>query len=115
MKKYALSAPARADLDGIREYLAPAPPPIQARILSAFRDTFRELAEFPGIGRLEPELTVKSATPVRSLRVFAYRIFYYPERNPVIILAILHGARDIRSLLMERAESSKRPPSDPLS
>lgn len=112
MTEYALSAPARADLEGIREYLAPAPRAIQEKLLAGFRDAFRQLADFPGIGRVEPALTLRSVNSVRSIRLASYRIFYHPETNPVIIVAILHGAQDISSILRNRAEASQRPSSE---
>jgi len=106
MKGYSLSVPARLDLMGIREYLLAAPRSIQARILAEIEEGFRQISNFPFSGRKEPDFSSERAGPVRSLLVAPYRIFYREETSPVIVVAILHGAQDIPSILRGRGRPS---------
>ena len=99
MKHYTLAAPALRDLQGIREYLAPAPRHVQNAILLDLRSGFQRIADFPLSGLLETQPTYRVLGPVRSVLVSPYRIFYLPETLPLIIFAILHGRQDIASIL----------------
>jgi toxin ParE1/3/4 len=62
-------------------------------------DHFRALARRPHIGRSRPEL----APDLRSFPVGQYVIFYLPLPKGVEIVRVLHGARDIESILQEEA------------
>jgi toxin ParE1/3/4 len=62
-------------------------------------DDFRALARRPHIGRSRPEL----APDLRSFPVGQYVIFYLPLPKGVEIVRVLHGARDIESILQEEA------------
>ena len=63
---------------------------------AAFIDSqFRALARQPNMGRSRPEL----ANDLRSFPVGRYMIFYVPIPKGVEIVRVLHGARDIRSVL----------------
>jgi toxin ParE1/3/4 len=57
----------------------------------------RALARQPHMGRSRPEL----ATGLRSFPVGRYVIFYVPIPKGVEIVRVLHGARDIESILHE--------------
>jgi plasmid stabilization system protein ParE len=109
MNPYSLSVPARLDLMGIREYLRTAPRPIQAKVLAEINEGFRQISDFPLSGRKEPAFSSERAGSVRSLLMFPYRIFYRAETSPVLIVAILHGAQDIPSILRGRANPSGNP------
>jgi toxin ParE1/3/4 len=60
-------------------------------------DHFRALARRPHMGRSRPELAPK----LRSFPVGQYVIFYLTRRKGVEIVRVLHGARDIGSILQE--------------
>ena len=109
MKPYSLSVPARLDLLGIREYLLPAPRPIQAKILAELSEGFRQIGDFPFSGRHEPYFSNETSGPIRSIGVHPYRVFYREETSPVMIVAILHGAQDIPSILRGRQSPSATP------
>lgn len=49
------------------------------------------LAEFPDMGRVRPELGPK----VRSFPVLSHVIFYVRDKKRIVVLRILHGARDV--------------------
>ncbi len=58
---------------------------------------FRVLARQPRMGRLRPELV----TNLRSFPVGRYVIFYVPLSKGIEIIRVLHGARDIESILLD--------------
>ena len=58
-------------------------------------DRARSLADFPGKGR------VYEPFPYRVLPVNSYLIFYRIEDDQVLIVRILHGARDIEALFQK--------------
>jgi plasmid stabilization system protein ParE len=102
MRPYDLAEPARLDLFGIKQYLKVAPRSSQARIISGLRAGFRRAADFPYTGRSEPEFWSEAGGEIRCIVVRPYQIFYRVEILPINIVAILHGAQDIPSILGER-------------
>lgn len=65
------------------------------RFAALIDSQFRALACQPNMGRSRPEL----ATDLRSFPVGRYIIFYLPRPKGVEIVRVLHGARDIESVL----------------
>ena len=64
-----------------------------------FRDALNRLAtaigEHPRVGVLKPHL----ASP--SIRGFPYVVVYTPDRDPPLIVRVLHGARDLPEVLRD--------------
>jgi plasmid stabilization system protein ParE len=52
----------------------------------------RRLAAFPRIGHIREDVADES---LRFWSVYSYLIAYRPERKPIEIVRVLHGARDI--------------------
>ena len=102
MSQYVLSPSARADLAAIRSYLSPAPVRSQERVIAGLNEAFLCALRFPYMGMHEPKLSSRYEEQVRSFVVRPYRCFYLPERAPLEIFAILHGAQDIESVLLAR-------------
>lgn len=97
MARYILSEQARQDITEIWDYLADyASIDVADRVKQEFHRAFRRLAENPGLGHLREDL---SSRPFRFYRVYSYLIIYQPDSNPLGVGRILHGSRDIRSLL----------------
>ena len=65
-------------------------------MLHELREAFRFLAANPEAGHRRPDLT---DAPVKFWTVFSYLIVYDPAKRPTEVLNVLHGARDIASLL----------------
>ncbi|MGA9543600.1 MAG: type II toxin-antitoxin system RelE/ParE family toxin [Candidatus Sulfotelmatobacter sp.] len=65
------------------------------RFAALIDSQFGSLARRPHMGRSRPEL----ATDLRSFPVGRYVIFYVPTPKGVEIVRVLHGARDIESVL----------------
>ncbi len=94
MASLRVSAEARADLaqireEGVREF----GPVAAAAHLAGFRRLFQLLRQQPQAGQERPEF----GTAIRSLSHRPHRILYMVERDGVLILRIIHHARDVRA------------------
>jgi toxin ParE1/3/4 len=69
------------------------------RVEEVILEKFVALAGNPGIGHLRADLTTAD---VRFFPVYSYLIVYRPATNPLQIVAVLHGARDVLTLLKKR-------------
>jgi len=69
------------------------------RVESVIRDKIVFVAKTPGVGHLRKDLTNE---PVKFFPVYSYLIVYRPETNPLQIIAILHGRRDVERILKRR-------------
>jgi antitoxin ParD1/3/4/toxin ParE1/3/4 len=58
----------------------------------------RLLGEHSGIGHARADLAEEV---VRFWPVFSYLVIYRPDANPIQIVRVLHGKRDVRRLLEE--------------
>jgi toxin ParE1/3/4 len=97
MKAYVLSAEAQRDVIGIRSYVAERSGFNPARsLIQDFTRAFRFVARNPGSGHVRTDLTHLS---VKFWPVHSYVIIYDPSSRPVEILRVLHGMRDLESIL----------------
>jgi toxin ParE1/3/4 len=95
-------ARARRDILSNAEYLEEhGGAEIADRFLDAIRSTFETMAKTPKIGSLcafrKLALRRIRRWPVKGFE--NWLIFYQPRRNGVEIVHVIHGARDIESLL----------------
>jgi plasmid stabilization system protein ParE len=58
---------------------------------------FRLLPQFPRTGHKRTD--VRTSEPVLFWPVGSYVVVYKPEPRPVVIVGIVHGARDLDALL----------------
>lgn len=99
MTAYVLAAEARADLVGIWEHLVEsAGPSVADQIVNELHVAMLRLSDTPRIGHRRQDLTLQ---PVRFLRVRSYLIVYHEESSPLAVVRVLHGSRDIESILAE--------------
>jgi plasmid stabilization system protein ParE len=70
--------------------------PLARYVLHELREAFRFLAANPEAGHRRTDLT---DAPVKFWTVFSYLVVYDPAKRPTEVLNVLHGARDIASLL----------------
>ena len=96
MSRFILTDTAKADLLQIVEYLQERSPQATLAVAREIRLALRQVAEFPGIGHARCDLTRRS---VRFWSVYSYLIVYKPNTQPLQILRVLHGARNIRRIL----------------
>jgi plasmid stabilization system protein ParE len=103
MKSYRLSAQARQDyFDAfdftLSHYIERTAVRWEIRML----DAFDQLAAWPQTGKVRPEL----APPhLRFWIESDYVVLYDPTSVPLCIVAILHGAQDMMSLIAKRVEA----------
>jgi toxin ParE1/3/4 len=97
----ALHRKAEHDLARSAAYLRKDSPTSAFRFLRAARTTMEKLAAMPGVGALyesdEPELAGVRWFPVSRFR--NHLIFYRPTAEGIVVLRVLHGARDIGRIL----------------
>jgi len=96
MKRFKLSPEAAGDIQQIWEYIAADSIKSARRVRLQISDACRKIALNPGIGHRREDLTDK---PVLFWPVGSYLIIYNPVPKPVEIIRVLHGARDVPSLL----------------
>ncbi len=63
---------------------------------------FNSLARNPGIGHLREDLLPR---PIHFYYADPYMVLYLRDTEPLYIIAIVHGARDIPVLMRDRLES----------
>jgi len=96
MRRYLLSPIAEQDIDDIISYIAQDNPTAAMKMLDSFFTAMDMLAEHPQMGHSRTDLT---NMPVRFWPVRSHYLMIYKEGNPLEIVRVLSGYRDIASLL----------------
>jgi antitoxin ParD1/3/4/toxin ParE1/3/4 len=96
MSGFRLSPLAVADIEEIWEYIAAENLAAAGRVRLALLEAFRLLSRNPGIGHKREDLTDHD---VKFWPVYSYLIVYCPDKQPLEIVRVLHGARDIAPIL----------------
>jgi len=99
LTRYILSEDADRDLDGIWDYIAADNVDAADRWIGKLFDAFDAIGDTPGIGHKREDLT---AYPVLFWPVDAYLVIYRATSEPVEIVAVTQGARDIPAFLHHR-------------
>jgi len=94
--RYRLAELACIDLAEIRRYVAEDNPVAADRLLATFFKTFGIVATHPELGTARPQY---KGGDLRSFSVGNYVIFYRSTGSIVEVARVLHGARDIDSLM----------------
>jgi antitoxin ParD1/3/4 len=100
MRQYQLTPQAAGDLFEIWNFIAQDNPEAADRVEEAIFRACDLLSDSPLAGRVRKDLT---PLPVRFWvvhRYSKYLIVYDPEKKPLQVIRILHGARDLSSVLM---------------
>ena len=102
MANYTILLQARQDLDEIAHFIAKDNLQAALKIYDNARETFENLAEYPFIGHsystLDEELEKALFFPMKDYS--KYLIFYLPDDDGIIILRVIHSARNIRNLTL---------------
>jgi antitoxin ParD1/3/4/toxin ParE1/3/4 len=96
--RFILAAAARADLREISDHIRQDSPAAAKRVRDELRAAMRRLAEMPGLGHRREDLAAIDPA-LRFSSVYSYLIIYRTETDPLEIVRVLHGARDIRRIL----------------
>jgi toxin ParE1/3/4 len=91
---------AEADLAAILEYLDERSPAAADRLAAAIDHRCELLGQLPQMGRLRDDLM----PGLRSIVIERYVLFYRSSPSAVEVLRILHGSRDVDSIM--RADDS---------
>jgi antitoxin ParD1/3/4/toxin ParE1/3/4 len=97
--RYRLTPTAQENIDGFCAYIAEDSVDAAIRVFDALERAFEHLADMPESGHKREDLTDR---PVKFWRVFSCLIVYDPASQPLTIIAVLHGARDIENILKQR-------------
>jgi plasmid stabilization system protein ParE len=98
MSRFHISLEAELDLDVIWKFIARNNIEAADRVQEEFNDTFAALARMPELGFRRTDLTRR---PVRFFPLYSYLIIYEPAADPIQILAVVHGSRNVKQLLGE--------------
>ena len=82
-----------AQLHAIHDYIAETSPDYAVRIVDRLTRRSIQIAAFPNSGRMVPEYERKD---IREVLEGRYRIIYLVEAAQIQVLAVIHGARDLR-------------------
>ena len=96
MKQYSLAPQARADIDGIWDYLGiekMSPAAARGQIEMLY-EKFSLLASHPLVGEIRPDL----GAGLRSFVAKKYVVVYRVSGGRIEIARVVHSARDIRKL-----------------
>ena len=102
MSQFVLHPEAVEDLEDIWEFIAADNLPAADRFVEEIYEAIHSLARFPEMGSLRPDL---SSRHLRFHPVGNFLIAYAPSKQPLIVVAVLHGRRNprvIAALLRER-------------
>lgn len=99
MKRLIVSDKAKADFVEIWNFIAAKSPDAADRLLDEITSKFAMLVSMPQAGRRRDEI----AEDVRSFPVGKYVIIYCLTTDNLIILRVLHAARDINSIFGEES------------
>jgi len=89
-----LTAQAEEDLIEIWSYIADDNSEAADQLLDEIDEICNTLADTPQAGRIRGELSPN----MRSLHVGNYVVFYRPSDDGIIVIRVLHGARDLPEL-----------------
>jgi toxin ParE1/3/4 len=96
---YRISRQADADIGQICDRIAEGNPDAADRLDDRIHEAIQRLARFPGVGHKRPDVSDK-----RYLfwAVGNYVIAYRIEAEEIVVVRVLHGARDFRKLFPPR-------------
>ena len=99
MKRYIIAPEAGEDIKAIKAYLKrEAGLSVANSTLKKIRDAFELLRRTPGLGHIREDLTDE---PVKFWPVFPYLIVYNPSTQPIEIVRVIHGNRDVSAILLQ--------------
>jgi addiction module RelE/StbE family toxin len=87
--------PAVDDLESIKNYIARDSEIYALQFVQKIINCIEKVCSFPKIGREVPEANNKN---IREVIFSNYRIIYRIKRESILILAIIHGARDVNRI-----------------
>lgn len=102
MKAVFWTSSANKDLVEISEYLAEESIDAADAFLSRVDERLTQLAEFPEIGRVVPELKRHNVILFRELVLSPWRFVYREEKDEIFVITVFDGRRNIEDILLRR-------------
>ena len=99
MSGFVLGPDVELDLDAIWDFIAEDNIDAADRWMDKLFKAFEVLARAPRLGHTRQDLT---SYPVRFWPVGSYLVIYRAERDPLEIVAVVQGSRDIPAFLRRR-------------
>jgi len=96
-----LSPSASRDVDAAVELIAQDNPIAAQGLLNAVLGAAERIGEHPLIGMHRPDLTTNPRYRFLVLTGYPYLIAYAADRDPPVIVRIVHGARDLPRVLRD--------------
>src|SRR5580704_10624299 len=99
MSRFIVTPSAEDDLVEIITHIAQDNPTAAATVRRKLHAAFEQLAGMPGIGHFREDLLNRRH---KFWSVYSYVIVYRWRAKPIEIIAVVHGARDLETLISER-------------
>jgi antitoxin ParD1/3/4/toxin ParE1/3/4 len=96
---YCVAAEAQNDLFEIWRRIASDSVELAERIHSEFHELFASLGRMPSQGHTRSDLTSR---PVLFFPLYSFLVVYQADVQPIRIMAVLRGRRDVKRILKER-------------
>jgi plasmid stabilization system protein ParE len=100
VKTLLIDPAARQDLVLTWDYIAKDNVAAADRLVDSLIETCERVARNPGIGHTRPQVAM--GRPLRFFPFGSYMIVYVDRSDTVLIVAIIHGARDIPRFIRTR-------------
>jgi toxin ParE1/3/4 len=84
--------PARDDLKAIFEYIALDSKFYAKKVIQEIIERAATISNMPERGRIVPEINEKE---IRETFIYSYRLIYQFSKESIIILAVIHGSRNV--------------------
>lgn len=97
--KYRISRRANTDIKSICAHIAKDNPDAAERLDQQIHEMIKMLAEFPGLGHYRADVDDERCL---FRAIGSYVIAYRVERNELVAVRVLHGARDFRKLFRRK-------------
>ncbi len=99
MRQFNLTPEAIADLLEIWQFISQDSFDAADLVVNDFYQSFGRLSATPGMGHKREDLTRRD---VRFWPIYSYLVVYQRSSRPLLVIAVLHGNRDVKRLLQDR-------------
>lgn len=96
MSRYEIMPAAKRDLTEIEDHIAADNPEVARRIMLEMQATMQMLTNLPKLGHRRSDI---HDPRYRFYSVYSWLIVYNPSTDPLQILRVVHGRRDLPSTL----------------
>lgn len=104
MKRFVVewAQPAGKDLENIIDYISQDNVDTAITIFEKIKSKCKTLNQFPGRGRIVPELKAYGILSYRELIISSWRVIYRTSDQKVYVLAVIDSRRSMEDILIER-------------